>query len=458
MNHYYVYGYFFTKSGKPFYIGKGIDDRDREHLQPYRLNGGGYFHTKLRRIKNLGVGFEVIRLVEGLAEQQALDEEAVLIEWFGRQPEGILYNRSPGGPWIDAKCDLRKTRKEYSFCGDMLTKAEIIRDSRCLASKSVFKYRMRGGWDIEDAALTPPVKLYEYRGEQLTLRQLVALEQCDVGQDALGGRLGSGISVEEAVEAPPYELETHEFFGAELSLKSISNDSRCVVSDTSLRKRIATGKYTSAQHAATAPITTAPTYQFLGESLTRREILTHPRCLVSRHTLEDRLKAGWDLEKAATTPVYQAPTYEFNGQQLTLTELSELTECEVVRGTLVQNLQKGLPVDEATKLHPQEHQLHNFLGEKLTINEIARRPECQPSPRLLAKRALKPKYATVEEAALAPVRTHTKIYTYKGQRHSAREIATLASYPFSLETLKRRLDSCATVKEALCSPVRDWGR
>ena len=84
MNIYYIYAYLNQKTGKPYYIGKGQDDRiDAPH-------------------KNLNIPPDPnnrVKLAESLSEQDAWNLEVKLIEQYGRKDigTGILLNKTVGG-------------------------------------------------------------------------------------------------------------------------------------------------------------------------------------------------------------------------------------------------------------------------------------------------------------------------------------------------------------------------
>ena len=84
MSIYYVYAYLNQKTGKPYYIGKGQDDRiDAPHL-------------------NLNIPPDPnnrVKLAESLSEQDAWNLEVKLIEQYGRKDigTGILLNKTAGG-------------------------------------------------------------------------------------------------------------------------------------------------------------------------------------------------------------------------------------------------------------------------------------------------------------------------------------------------------------------------
>jgi hypothetical protein len=84
MSIYYVYAYLNQKTGKPYYIGKGQDDR----INAPHLNLNLPPDPKNR-----------VKLKENLSEQEAWDLEVELIAKYGRKDlgTGILLNKTEGG-------------------------------------------------------------------------------------------------------------------------------------------------------------------------------------------------------------------------------------------------------------------------------------------------------------------------------------------------------------------------
>ena len=84
MNIYYVYAYLNQKTGVPYYIGKGQEDR----INAPHLNLNIPPDPKNR-----------VKLRDNLTEQEAWDLEVELIEKYGRKDigTGILLNKTAGG-------------------------------------------------------------------------------------------------------------------------------------------------------------------------------------------------------------------------------------------------------------------------------------------------------------------------------------------------------------------------
>lgn len=107
MNDYYVYCYIDEKyneiyeingkkyKGRPFYIGKGHGNRDRQHLSLYYKRP---FYDKLRKMLKENNQPNIIRIEENLSEKDAYEKEIQYIAQFGiKDNNGILLNMNYGG-------------------------------------------------------------------------------------------------------------------------------------------------------------------------------------------------------------------------------------------------------------------------------------------------------------------------------------------------------------------------
>jgi hypothetical protein len=106
-NNYYVYCYIDTKKdeeynidgliikGKPFYIGKGIRNRDISHLKLFYKRP---FYSKLESMKKVNNIPLIIRLKENLSEDEAYEYETYYITKLKIYTDGgPLYNMNYGG-------------------------------------------------------------------------------------------------------------------------------------------------------------------------------------------------------------------------------------------------------------------------------------------------------------------------------------------------------------------------
>lgn len=107
MNDYYVYCYIDEKynetfelngkkyKGKPFYIGKGHGNRDRQHLSLYFKRP---FYDKLQKMIKENNNPNIIRVEENLSETEAYEKEIHYISQFKiKEDGGILLNMNYGG-------------------------------------------------------------------------------------------------------------------------------------------------------------------------------------------------------------------------------------------------------------------------------------------------------------------------------------------------------------------------
>lgn len=99
MNKYYVYG-LFDKNENCFYIGKGTDRRMYNHRKNFKANKiTNYFlYCKLKSLQNKNEDFTERIIIDNLSEEDALKEESILIEKYGRKINGgVLCNLLEGG-------------------------------------------------------------------------------------------------------------------------------------------------------------------------------------------------------------------------------------------------------------------------------------------------------------------------------------------------------------------------
>lgn len=107
MNDYYVYCYIDEKydeiyeingkkyKGRPFYIGKGHGNRDRQHLSLYFKRP---FYDKLNKMLKENNQPNIVRIEENLTEKEAFEKEIKYISQFKiKADDGILLNMNYGG-------------------------------------------------------------------------------------------------------------------------------------------------------------------------------------------------------------------------------------------------------------------------------------------------------------------------------------------------------------------------
>lgn len=85
---------------QPFYVGKGRNRREIEHLCPYMLEKKSYKSSTIKSIKNkTGQPPIHYRIFEHLTNDEAIEIEIDFIKTFGRKDNktGILTNCTDGG-------------------------------------------------------------------------------------------------------------------------------------------------------------------------------------------------------------------------------------------------------------------------------------------------------------------------------------------------------------------------
>jgi len=126
MNNYYIYIYLdprkfekycyenFSFLYKPFYVGKGLNNRYKEIGENRRSD---YFMKKINKIKKSGLEPIVFKLYENLNEEESLYKETELINEINIKNPGILVNMTDGGEGVSgykhAEKILKKLRKNF---------------------------------------------------------------------------------------------------------------------------------------------------------------------------------------------------------------------------------------------------------------------------------------------------------------------------------------------------------
>jgi hypothetical protein len=118
VKHFYVYAYIDSRTGTPFYVGKGSGKRDKNHLLPCELKSPLPFYRKLRKMLAEGNQPTVVRLVELLNESDAFVLESFFILALGRRTDktnpGPLWNLSNGGEGSSGHVPSPEARRRYA--------------------------------------------------------------------------------------------------------------------------------------------------------------------------------------------------------------------------------------------------------------------------------------------------------------------------------------------------------
>ena len=104
---YYVYIHFKKSNGEPFYVGKGIKNRDTA-----TKGRNTFWHSVVNKHDYI-----VSRVANNLTEEEALNFEKVLIGKLGRRNLGTgpLVNLTDGGDGISGHIQSEETRRKKSI-------------------------------------------------------------------------------------------------------------------------------------------------------------------------------------------------------------------------------------------------------------------------------------------------------------------------------------------------------
>ncbi len=96
---FYVYTY--SSNDTPYYVGKGHRTRDQVHLniaKNPKIKAETACIAETRRLLEANLPVDIVRVADGLCEDEAFVLERTLIAKFGRrQHGGLLVNRTSGG-------------------------------------------------------------------------------------------------------------------------------------------------------------------------------------------------------------------------------------------------------------------------------------------------------------------------------------------------------------------------
>ena len=113
--------------------------------------------------------------------------------------------------WVSHKVNSRNTRKvkPYLAFGERKILPEWAEDERCAVDHETLKTRVKRGWDVEPAILTPITPGRHTRnnfitawGETKTVTEWTQDPRCQVGRKGLTQRLSRGSDPEGAIGSP----------------------------------------------------------------------------------------------------------------------------------------------------------------------------------------------------------------------------------------------------------------
>jgi hypothetical protein len=157
MNGYYVYAYL-REDGTPYYIGKGKGRRA---------------YNKHREHIHVPEDDRILFILENLTEEQALENEAEYIKFYGRKDikTGILRNRTDGGEGTSGyivPIEKRLVGEKNPFYGKKHSRESIERMSRITSERLRELHPMQGKKHKETSILKMKVSA---TGRKLPWRQ-----------------------------------------------------------------------------------------------------------------------------------------------------------------------------------------------------------------------------------------------------------------------------------------------
>ena len=147
-----------------------------------------------------------------------------------------------------------------------------------------------------------PIK-YSAFGQSKSIKDWILDSRCLVSESTVRLRVTAGWDFTDAItkQTPSRYSERnpikYEAFGESKSIKDWTKDPRCLVSGSNIRRRVYAGW--DFREAITKRDTIIK-YEAFGESKSIKDWTKDPRCLVSDSTVRLRVTAGWDFREAIT--------------------------------------------------------------------------------------------------------------------------------------------------------------
>ena len=306
-----------------------------------------------------------------------------------------------------------------------------LRDPRCVVSLMTLRQRLAWGMTPEDALSRHAVntQLLTAFGEAKTLRDWLRDPRCVVVELTLRKRLARSMTPEKALTLPPLPVNTPLLtaFGEAKPLAHWSRDPRCIVSEPTLRLRLAQGM--TLEEALTRPRRLPANTQFLtafGETKPFTQWLRDSRCIVSDPTLRKRLAQGMTPEEALTLPrklPHNTQLLTAFGETKPLTHWLRDPRCAMAYRTLRRRVAQGMTPEEAFILYqkPTNTCFLTAFGETKRLTHWLRDPRCIVSATTLRRRV--EQGLTPEEALTFPKRPppNRQLFTAFGETKSLKQ-------------------------------------
>lgn len=216
----------------------------------------------------------------------------------------LQKNIKKGMPIAEALVTKPHTPSVFRYNGKCLTATAWSRQPECQVSRKTLKSRLDAGIPIDEALQTAS-KTYTFRGTiYKTIDELSALPECRVSRSTVTNRLRDGWSVERAVTTGGQEPMKLEAYGRELTLSEwldAPEASGSLESSSAISWRLQQG-WTPEDAISTKSSRELEVYSAFGKQLPLVSWAAEPKCVVTLSTLRRRIAMGMGIESALTTP------------------------------------------------------------------------------------------------------------------------------------------------------------
>ncbi len=123
--------------------------------------------------------------------------------------------------------------------GETKPLSEWLLDKKCKVKCSTLHYRIKTGWNAEDAISKPsPRKKFKVNNKFKILKEVSKDPKCKVCYKTLHNRIKAGMPLEEAMQTESQLGRLYEAFGKTQTLKEWTKDTKCKVSYQVLYARV----------------------------------------------------------------------------------------------------------------------------------------------------------------------------------------------------------------------------
>jgi len=230
-----------------------------------------------------------------------------------------------------------------------------------------------------------PIK-YSAFGESKSIKDWILDSRCLVSESTVRLRVTAGWEFTDAItkQTPSRYSERnpikYEAFGESKSIKDWTKDPRCLVSGSNIRRRVYAGW--DFREAITKRGTIIK-YEAFGELKSIKDWTKDPRCLVSDSTVRLRVTAGWDFREAITKRA-TIIKYEAFGELKSIKDWLLDPRCLVSESTIRLRVTAGWDFTDAITNRTREYKTplishpsvprYAAFGVSRTLSEWARSP------------------------------------------------------------------------------------